>query len=414
MQLNPMPKFRTLARCLGVAATGLLLGLAAQSASAQGLFSPVITVNDEVITQFELEQRAQFLQLLRAPGNPETMAREELINDRLRLQAVRDAGIEVTEDNIDAGIEELASRTDLTAEEFIKALEQGGVAVETLRDFARANVGWRDFVRARFLSQARPTSAEIDRALGASGSSGVRVLLSEIIIPVTPQTAGQVDELTAELSQIESYDAFSEAATQYSAAQTRDNGGRMEWLDLNNLPPGLRPILLALTPGEVSDPIALPDAVALFQMRGIQETSAAAPRFSSIEYAKYYIPGGRTPEALAQAASIAGRIDTCQDLYGINMGQPDERLELLTQKPSEIPRDVAVELAKLDEGEISTALTRSGGQTLVLLMLCSRTNEANEDATREEVANALVQQRLTASAESYLDQLRADAVIVDK
>lgn len=392
-----------------------LFSLVSGAAIAQGLFSPVITVNNEVITQYELEQRAQFLRLLRAPGNPEELAREALIDDRLRIQAVKAAGIEVTQDQIDAGIEELSSRTDLSPEEFVNALEEGGVSVQTLRDFAKANVAWRDLIRARFLAQARPTDAEIDRALGgAGGGSGVRVLLSEIIIPVTPQTLDQVDELAAQIAQITSYDAFSEAASQYSAAQTRNNGGRMNWIDLNNLPPGLRPLILALTPGDVTAPIALPDAVALFQMRGIQESNVSEQRYSAIDYAIYYIPGGRSAESLGIAAGIASQINTCDDLYGIAKGQPAERLERITQAPSEIPRDVAIELAKLDDGEISTTLTRSNGQTLVLLMLCGRTAALNEDASREEVANALVQQRLTASADSYLDQLRADAVIIER
>ncbi len=414
MQLTPMPRFRSLTSALRRAALGAAMAALATAATGQGLFSPAITVNDQIITRFELEQRAQLMRLLRAPGDPMTLAREALIEDRLKQQAVKDAGMTVTTEDIEAGMDELASRTSLSTQEFIAALEEGGVAVQTLRDFAEVNVAWRDLVRARFLSQARPTATEIDRAMGSRGGGGVRVLLSEIIIPVTPQTADQVDDLARQIAQIKGYDAFSQAASQYSAAQTRDNGGRMNWLELNALPPGLRPLILELTPGEVTDPIALPEAVALFQMRGIQESAVAAPRYSAIDYAAYYIPGGRSPEALAAAAQVAQQVDTCDDLYGLNKGRPPERLERISQKPGAIPRDIATELAKLDDGEISTALTRSGGRTLVFLMLCGRTAELNQDASREDVANALISQRLTAFAQSYLDQLQADAVIISQ
>ncbi|MBK0326869.1 peptidylprolyl isomerase [Rhodobacteraceae bacterium F11138] len=410
-----MPRIRSISSALRSAAVAIALAPMATAALAQGLFSPAITVNDQIITRYELEQRARLLQMLRAPGNPETLARDDLIEDRLKMQAVKDAEMTVTPEEIDAGLDELAERTELSTEEFVAALEQGGVSIQTLRDFAKVNVAWRDLVRARFLSQSRPTDAEIDRAMGSGGvGSGVRVLLSEIIIPVTPQTVDQVDELAQQIAQIKSYDSFSQAATQYSAAQTRENGGRMNWLDLTTLPPGLRPLILELTPGEVTDPIALPDAVALFQMRGVQESNVAPPKYSAIDYAAYYIPGGRSPEALATATRIAQDIDTCDDLYGLNKGQSPERLERFSQKPGEIPRDFATELAKLDDHEISTALTRSGGQTLVFLMLCGRTAELNQDASREDVANALVGQRLTAFAQSYLDQLQADAVIIEK
>lgn len=415
MQLNLTFRFSPLTSRLR---SGFLAGLAISAiagiATAQGLFAPVITVNDQVITRYELEQRAEFLKLLGIPGNPDQLAREALIEDRLKLQAVKSVDLEITPEEIEAGIEELSSRTELSPEEFIKALEQGGVSVETLRDFAKVNVAWRDLIRGLYLSRARPSDAEIDRAIGSGGNGGVRVLLSELIIPVTPQTQDQVDDLAAQVSQVRSFAAFSDAASKYSATQTRTNGGRMDWINLNDLPPGLRPLILELTPGEVTDPIALPEAVALFQLRDIKESAVSAPRYSAIDYALYYLPGGRTPEAMGRAARIANDIDTCDDLYGIAKGQPPTQLEMLSQKPSEIPRDVAVELAKLDEGEVSTVLTRSNGQTLVLLMMCGRTAEANEEATREQVAQALIQQRLTAYAESYLDQLHADANIVER
>ncbi len=332
----------------------------------------------------------------------------------MKQQALAIAGIEIGPEEVETGIEEFAARTDLSSEEFVKALEQGGVSRETLRDFVEIGILWRDYVSARFLAQARPTPEEIDRALGRSGSGGVRVLLSEIIIPVTPQTLAQAEELAEQIAQTPGADAFAASAAQYSAAETRANGGNMDWISLNALPAGLRPLILGLVPGENTAPIALPNAVAIFRMRGIQETGLPSPNYSAIDYATYFIAGGRTPEALGIAQSVRNRVDTCDDLYGVARGQPAEVLERQSKKPSEIPRDISLELAKLDPGEISTALTTKSGQTLVLLMLCGRTNAQAQDATREEIAQALTSQRLEVLATSLLDQLEADALIVDK
>ena len=49
--------------------------------------------------------------------------------------------------------------------------------------------------------------------------------------------------------------------------------------------------------------------------------------------------------------------------------------------PADIPQDIAIELSKLDPGEVSTALTRSGGETLVFLMLCARNAPGVETAS---------------------------------
>lgn len=410
--MNSLP---TKARSLilaGLATGALVLAGAAQ---AQSLFSPAVTVNDKAITFYELEQRQLFLQLLGSPDASPEGARQQLIDERLREDAYELAGIEIGLDEVEAGMEEFAARADLTTEEFIEALQNGGVEPQTFRAFVENGIGWRELIRTRFLARARPTDEEIDRALGADGGAGgVRVLLSEIIIPITPQTLEQVRSEADRISQLTSTAQFSDEARRFSATETAANGGRMDWMSITDLPAPLRPQILSLSPGEVTPPITLSNAIALFQLRDIQETRSRAPSFAAIEYAAYYIPGGRSEAALSEAARIEARVDTCDDLYGVAFGQPAEVLDRGSLPPSEIPQDIAVELAKLDPGEVSTALTRSNGQTLVFLMLCGRTAALNEDASRDEVGSALLQQRLSAFANSYLDQLRADALIIDK
>jgi peptidyl-prolyl cis-trans isomerase SurA len=173
-------------------------------------------------------------------------------------------------------------------------------------------------------------------------------------------------------------------------------------------------LILALAPGQVTAPLPIPNAVALFQLRDIQETSAATTSYSAIEYAAYYLAGGRSPETLAQAAKIRARVDNCNDLYGEAKGQPAEVLDRVTKTPAEIPQDIGIELSKLDPGEVSTALTRSNGQTLMFLMMCGRTAAANQEASRDDVINALRQERLVGYADQLLAQLKADARIVRK
>lgn len=396
-----------------VCALAMSVGLSAP-ARAQSAFSPAIRVNQGIITYFELEQRILLMTVLGIPGNPEVDAREALIEERLRQQVLDEAGFDIAPEDVQVGIDEIAARTELSTEQFLTALGEVGVWPETVRDFVEVQLAWRDYISVRFLSQARPTEAEVDRALGLAGTGGgIQVLLSEIIIPVTPQTIAQVQNLAQQIANVDGYDAFAAAAAQYSAADTRVDGGRLDWLAINSLPPGLQPVILEMDPGEITAPINLPNAVALFQMRGIREAVGGTPRYAAIEYAAYYLAGGRSPEALSAAAAIAGRIDTCDDLYGVARGQPAEALDRVTAKPSEIPQDIALELAKLDPGEVSTTLTRNNGQTLVFLMLCNRTAELGEDASREDVANALTQRRLAAFAQSLVEQLRAEAIIVE-
>lgn len=409
-----MQLMTTTFRKLGALALGAALAFGSVPADAQNLFAPAIRVNDAVVTQYELDQRERMLTALNAPGNPAVLAREQLIDDRLRLQAAEAAGIRPSTEEVLDGMSEFAGRAGLSREEFIQALASRGVSAETFRDFVQAGLSWRLLVQSRFSGRVNLSEDEVDRALGASGGSSVRVLLSEIIMPAPPPEAEAVRARAARISEITSEAAFSSEARRYSATATRQAGGRLPWQNLEDLPPVLRPLVLALAPGEVTDPIPIPNAVALFQLRGIEESGFTPPTYAAIEYAAYYIAGGRSAETLAQARVLASKVDRCDDLYGVAKGQPEEVLDRQSLPPSEIPTDIAFELSKLDPGEVSTALTRSNGQTLMFLMLCGRTAEVNEDVDRDQFVLGLRNQRLASLAESYLTQLRADARIVEQ
>lgn len=383
-------------------------------AMAENLFAPVVKVNDTVITRYELQQRARMLQLFRTPGDPLETAREQLIEERLKLDAAKTLGLEVSPDDVTAGMDEFAARANMNAEQFIRALDGAGVSGESFRDFVSSGVMWRQLVRAKFAARVAVSQSDVDRALKSTGAGNIRVLLSEIIIPARPGQERAVTARAAKISKITSISAFAAQARKYSASGSRARGGKLSWMPITNLPPAIQSQILALAPGQVTAPISIQGAVALFQMRKIEAGKAKEPEYSAIEYAAYYIPGGRTEKALTEARKLKSRVDTCDDLYGVAKGKPEEVLDRGSKKPSEIPTDIAIELAKLDKHEISTLLTRSNGKTLVFLMMCGRTLKLTEDVSRDNVLLSLQNRRLASYAEGYLEQLRAEARIIYK
>jgi peptidyl-prolyl cis-trans isomerase SurA len=397
----------------GVLACATMFTGVTQPASAQSQLSPVITVNNRAITQFDLQERKRLLGVFNTAGDIDAIARDGLIDDRLKEQEMDRFSRTISDAELQQALEDFAGRANLSLPEFGRILDRAGVSSRSFISYVSVGVMWRDYIRARYNREITVTEADIDRALARQGSasSQLEVLLSEIIIPAPPERAARVREVAREISRLRSYDAFSNAASQVSALPSRENGGRLGWLPIDNYPPQLRAVLLGLAPGEVTEPIDIPNGVALFQKRGQREARRAALPPLSIDYAAYYIAGGRSDAAMSRAATVANQVDTCDDLYGVARDQDPQVLDRITRAPADISNDVALELARLDPGEVSYNLTRNDGETLVFLMLCARNNVGAGTSDRTLISNQIRGQRLNALAEALVAGLRASADI---
>ncbi len=383
-------------------------------AAAQNQFAPAITVNERVITQYELTQRIRLLEVFGTRGDIAQAARDALIADRLKQQETDRVGLSVPPEAITAALDEFAGRADMDLAQFNTMLAENGVDAVTLRDFVSIGVTWREYVRARFNREVTVTDADVARAQGQIGraTSEMEVLLNEIIIAAPPEMAERAAQAADQIAQMRSFADFEAAARQVSALPSRDQGGQLDWLPIANYPPQLQSLILDLDTGEVTEPIMIPNGIALFQMRGKREARRPAAPPASIDYAAYYIAGGRSDAALRIARDVANNVDTCDDLYGVARNQPAEVLDRRALPPAEIAQDIALELARLDPNEVSTNLTRDNGQTLVFLMLCQRNAAGAAEADPEALRNQIRGQRLTTLADALVEDLRAQAVIV--
>ena len=394
-------------RRIGLAAL-VLIGSLQSVAQAQGLFDPVISVNRAAITAYELEQREQFLEILQRSSGMAQRARDDLIEDRLKMAAADRSGIKLSGAQLLSAMNEFAANANLELEQLLETLAQSGVDEQTYRDFIMVGVTWRELIRARFAARSAPSEAEIDRALASAGAQGgVKVLLTEIVLP-----AGSAEELnnarqTAErLGRISSTADFSEQARRLSVAQSRVNGGRLEWANLSDLPDGLRPIISGLRPGQITTPLEVPNAVVLFQLRDVAETTAQSPEISAIEYAHLKGPA----DAVKAATQMA---DTCDDFYGAAKDDPSLTLTIRSESPDQMSQALSLRLMGLDKNEFDDMpAAAAAGDHAEIVMLCARVYAALEDVSRGQVADNLRSARISSLADGFLAELRASADIV--
>ncbi|WBU53305.1 peptidylprolyl isomerase [Paracoccus sp. SCSIO 75233] len=408
-------------------AAGLGAGVSAPLAAQD--FSPVVYVNNSVVTQYEIDQRIRFMQVLNSPETGSAAAEKALIEDRLRIAAAREIGIEVSDVGLEEGLAEFAGRAGLTTGEFIQLLEQNGVGRQAYRDFVKAGVAWRAVVRARIVPGISVSDAEVEQAMKRVIETPrvIQVLLSELIIPAPPgqesAAMSRAEQVTREAT---SEGAFAAFARQYSATPSRDRGGRLEWMSVENMPPSLRPIILGLQPGQMTPPLTVPGAVVLFYLRDTQGELRPGAKEQQLDYLTV------TFASLAEAQNAAARATSCGTLYEMAASLPDEQVQRRTASQGAIFADVAVRLATLDENE-ATVIGRGAAADVV--MLCERTpallagldagpvasaatdgetvTEADPNALpqRDAVREQIFNRKVSLAADAYLAELRADAVI---
>jgi peptidyl-prolyl cis-trans isomerase SurA len=323
------------------------------------------------------------------------------------MAAASTHGIALTPTELENSMLDFAKNSNQSLSELLNLLKEGGVDTETFRDYVEAGVVWRQVVRKRFGSQAQPTEAEIDRALAASKTEdGISVLLTEIVLPAGPNQLEESRKISKELAKIISVDSFSEKAKKLSVSSSRDNGGKIPWRNLNDLPNGLRQIIASLRPGQVAKPLEVQNAIVLFQLRDVEELVLKAPEIISMKFAK--VTGASSVLNL-----VTKTVNSCDDIYGFVKLNKDVVLEVLTQHPDELEQTTALRLNSLDRNEMSIFSDSTDGISN-MIMLCERNYTTLTDTSRSDIAKNINAARLTNLAEGYLAELRTNATVIFK
>jgi len=387
--------------------------IAAGPALAQSPFSAVRKVGDRVITEYDVSQRIAFLELLNASA---TDIRAEAIS-RLTAEAVqrnhaRRMGVRVTPDELVEGMAEFAGRADLETEAFIAELADGGVDRESFEAFVEVGLLWRKIVGPELGPTTNVTATEIARARDVAAIRGTkRVLISEIFLPADPQYADPVAQIVGLIENARGIEEFSQIAREYSLAGSRERGGRLDWVALEQLPGQIGGPIGAAEPGQIVGPIELSGAIAFFQLRAVDSTRDIPAERVKLTYKRLLLPGGRSPETLATYADIRDRVQHCDGLDPYAAGLPDGSITDHEALMQSIPQSDAVELARLDRFETSANTVE--GDNLVVLMLCRRELEQDPRPRDSQIENSLFNDRLSARSDIMLDELIADTVIVD-
>jgi peptidyl-prolyl cis-trans isomerase SurA len=158
----------------------------------------VASVNDDAITDFDIDARARLLLAAsNAQPNADSISRasrsalNELIDERLKLQEAKRLNIGATDDEIKAAVRTIEKNNNKAPGGIFQDLTQLGVPIDTFIERIKASVVWRKLLRTRVLPQVKVAQAEVKDAIERAENSDGKVLVrvAEIFIPYGDESA---------------------------------------------------------------------------------------------------------------------------------------------------------------------------------------------------------------------------------
>ena len=374
---------------------------------AKNIFAPAIQVNEMIITQYEIDQRSLFFELLKFPGNHKKEAEKSLIDDRLKLKAAEKFDIKANPKALNFEMELFAKRANLTVEQFAERLKKSGVDRVTWENYMQIPILWFETVNKKFASEIS-SSVLIDNAANESAvGSEIQVLLTEIILPVQLGFEEEANQRIEALRKIKSLESFSEAAFTYSVAPTRNVGGKIKWQNISNLPSVVRPLIAGLSIGEVSEPLPISGGLAIFQLRDLRESNKKL-KSRYIDYVEFEFKKNPKINKL-----IMSNVMICDDLYSFLNSTKKTKLDRKNEKENSLSKELRNILSELDQNEF--VLKDNDSLTSKVFMVCGRSEKENlSKSDMNEINRSLANKRLLNLARSYLENLRQEARIVFK
>jgi peptidyl-prolyl cis-trans isomerase SurA len=362
-------------------------------------------VNDDVITLFDLQARLNLIVLSsQLPATDEVRQRlapqvlRTLIDDRLRLQETRKQKIAVTDQEIDNAVREIEERNKMPRGGMYALLDQNRIDRGTLRLQIEAEISWRKMIMNQVRANVVISDEAVDDAIQRieANKGQPEYLLNEIFIAMgTGKSADETRQITERLrQQITEGANFEELARSFSQSASAASGGNLGWVREDQFDPALIKAIQTLNAGELSQPIQGIDGFYILSLRGRRLSEGLPPPDMTLTLQQVFVPAqaGDIAQRTAVAENISAQAKSCEDMdaAGKKLASPQSG-RLSNIKLSRLPPQGRGEVAQLSDRQASKPIRLGDG--VMVLMICERTGDRNNEDVRNRIRNMLAGER---------------------
>lgn len=407
----------------------VFIGIAsAGTVRAQNALSIAATVNDDVISLYDLQARIWLtIASTRLNDSVETRKRlahpmlRDLIDEKLKMQEAARQKVTVTESDLHKALADLETRNKLPVGGLDAYLAQLRIDRASLVSQMEAEIAWVKVVRRMLGPRITVSDEEIKERLAQMEAKKGRPErhLGEIYLPVdSPQNEAEVGQLAARLfDELRAKHNFSEVARNFSRSPSAAVGGDLGWVPVGQLHPDIEAAIANLKVGSLSPPLRLLDGYYIFVFTEERVSGGAAQKDATVlGLQQIFLPLSATADEAAVRSQIslaeqmASSAKSCADMEKLGAeaatGLSGSLGKVALNKLPDALRDA---VADLPVGKPSTPIRTKDG--VIVLMVCSREGDDQTKSARDAIRDELYNQRLMAAADEYLRDLRRKAFV---
>ncbi len=405
----------------------VLSGLAGVTAhAATPLDRILVIVNDEVITEHDLQQKLKALKTRLAGKDEKVLAAarkqllDQLILEKIQLQYAKRIGIEVDDEMVDAAVKRIADQNKFSVRQLRQALERDGLAYRDFRESIRNEIIIKRLLDQEINNSITVSESEVDNFIArqhGAANEDIEFNVDHILLPFGPLSPEQArQQAQAALKRIQAGEDFAQVARQMSRGPNAKDGGKLGWRKTSQLPAVFVSTLSGMQPGQtavVKSPngyhvLKLNDkrggsqlAVTQYHVRHIllrpNELMSLDDAKNKLLQLRERIKNGEDFAALARAHSAdKGSASKGGDLGWIGPG--------VTVKPfEEAVRNLAV-------GELSDPVRTAFGVHLIQV-LGVRQKDVSQERDRGLARQKIMQMKSEERYEQWLRQLKDEAYV---
>ena len=139
----------------------LLLHPYVASSQSTDSFKIVVVVNDQIITNFEIDQRMVMLQIFGAKSMSKKEIIDLLINERLFTHSAIELDVLPSKNEINKSFDDFAKRGNLSKEDLLAYLSSRNVSKETLLSYISSGLTRRKVIQKKFVNNMIISNADI-------------------------------------------------------------------------------------------------------------------------------------------------------------------------------------------------------------------------------------------------------------